>query len=211
MPEPAPTPPSTPSGGGGGGGEGGGEGGTAAAAVSALVGRRCSPNLSTLVHTCASVCVCRTEAAPSSTSIPSTLVHTCPHLQVRLRLPDGGSAQRRFSAGDPLSRVFDFVDSLDSTTYLRQVQPPHSSAPLPACGTILPPSLHRLPAGISLSAAIPALSLTAPRNLTGARHCTRLAWCPRCVKGGGAGAPGPWYVRGEGMAGRQKGVQYCVA
>jgi FAS-associated factor 2 len=38
---------------------------------------------------------------------------------VRLRLPDGSSSQRRFLAGDPMSCVFRFVDSLDSTTFLR--------------------------------------------------------------------------------------------
>ena len=40
-------------------------------------------------------------------------------MQVRLRLPDGGRSQRRFLASSPLSAVFDFVDSLDSTASLR--------------------------------------------------------------------------------------------
>ena len=45
-------------------------------------------------------------------SVPGTAL-------VRLRLPDGGSSQRRFMATHRMRHLFDFVDSLDSTNYLR--------------------------------------------------------------------------------------------
>ncbi|GAX73327.1 hypothetical protein CEUSTIGMA_g781.t1 [Chlamydomonas eustigma] len=53
-----------------------------------------------------------TSPAPAGNDAAATAL-------VRLRLPDGGSVQRRFFASDSLRLLFDFVDSLDSTTYLR--------------------------------------------------------------------------------------------
>ena len=59
--------------------------------------------------------------------------HLCLHFAaaatalVRLRLPDGGSAQRRFLASDHLGSVFDFVDSLDTTDFLKYASPDHAA------------------------------------------------------------------------------------
>jgi FAS-associated factor 2 len=62
---------------------------------------------------------CLTQPAPGSTSQTTTAANTSATALVRLRLPDGGSVQRRFDSLSSLRHVFDFVDSLDSTTYLR--------------------------------------------------------------------------------------------
>lgn len=54
------------------------------------------------------------EANASSSGTDPT-----PTAMVRLRLPDGGSTQRRFLATHRMHHLFDFVDSLESTSYLK--------------------------------------------------------------------------------------------
>ncbi len=39
--------------------------------------------------------------------------------QIRIRLPDGSNHQRRFSPDSDVQQVFDFVDSLDETTFAK--------------------------------------------------------------------------------------------
>lgn len=95
----------------------------------------------------AEAAIARRRAAAQAALLPEPASGSPGSAAIRLRLPDGTNTSRSFPEGATLQAVFDYVDSLDATTYHRYhlvanyprrvfLRAPHGPSPLQELGLV---------------------------------------------------------------------------